>query len=94
MTCTQVKVRKKSMAGRTEVRRLFVRGDVIELVNPEKRMFRSQSKTFPLSELTAVRGISSDFAVCYRDALPLEACTPHTCLSLIWLATGGRHSSR
>lgn len=50
----QVKVRKKSMAGRTEIRRLYVRGDTIELVNPEKRMFRSQSKMFPLSELTAV----------------------------------------
>lgn len=42
------------MAGKTEVRILFVRGDTIELVNPEKRMFRSQSKIFPLSELTAV----------------------------------------
>eukprot|EP00752_Nemacystus_decipiens_P010432 g9296.t2 len=49
-----VKVRKRSMAGKTEIRRLYVRGDTIELVNPEKRMFRSQSKIFPLSELTAV----------------------------------------
>lgn len=44
------------MAGKTEIRRLYVRGDTIELVNPEKRMFRSQSKIFPLSELTAVSG--------------------------------------
>lgn len=51
---SQVKVRKRSMAGKTEIRRLYVRGDTIELVNPEKRMFRSQSKIFPLSELTAV----------------------------------------
>lgn len=56
---TQVKVRKRSMAGKSEIRRLYVRGDTIELVNPEKRMFRSQSKVFPLSELTAV----SEFAV-------------------------------
>ncbi|CAM9669891.1 unnamed protein product, partial [Ectocarpus sp. 8 AP-2014] len=49
-----VKVRKRSMAGKSEIRRLYVRGDTIELVNPEKRMFRSQSKVFPLSELTAV----------------------------------------
>ncbi|CAN0175670.1 unnamed protein product, partial [Ectocarpus fasciculatus] len=49
-----VKVRKRSMAGKSEIRSLYVRGDTIELVNPEKRMFRSQSKVFPLSELTAV----------------------------------------
>lgn len=50
----QVRVRKRSMAGKSEIRKLFVRGDTIELVNPEKRMFRSQSKMFPLSDLTAV----------------------------------------
>lgn len=44
------------MAGKMEERRLIIRGDTIELVNPEKRMFRSQSKIFPLSELVTVRG--------------------------------------
>lgn len=45
---------KKNIAGKAEVRRLYVHVDAIELVNPEKRMFRSQSKIFPFTELTAV----------------------------------------
>lgn len=50
----QVKVIKRGTTGVPEARRLYIHDDSIELFNPEKKRFRSQSKFFLLTDLTAV----------------------------------------